>query len=188
MEIPHDRFIRLAGPDCFNKKPDYKGGGQGPSTAETFAAKGIYISPGDPNRQLKIRQFRERLLIQDDGKPNMLIMEHCKHFIRTIPTLCYDPDVDGDIDTDQEDHIFDSACHICMARPLSMELPRKRTTSYDRRIEALYEGDSDDEFERQHLRHTIQTDREYVGNYDFGDLDYFDDGDLPDNSDLVETT
>jgi len=31
--------IRLAGKDSFNKKPDYQGGGQGPSTAEVFAAR-----------------------------------------------------------------------------------------------------------------------------------------------------
>lgn len=26
-----------------------------------------------------------------------------------------------DIDTDQEDHIYDEACHICMARPLKQD-------------------------------------------------------------------
>ena len=35
--IDKRQIIRLAGPDCFNKKPDYRGGGQGPSTAEVFS-------------------------------------------------------------------------------------------------------------------------------------------------------
>ena len=35
-------IVRLAGHDCWNKKPDYKGGGQGPSTAEVFSRYGLY--------------------------------------------------------------------------------------------------------------------------------------------------
>jgi hypothetical protein len=58
--------VRKAGPDCWNKKPDYKGGGQGPSTAEAFAAKEIYLTPGDPNRRQKINQFRARLEVPRD--------------------------------------------------------------------------------------------------------------------------
>jgi hypothetical protein len=50
LGISNSAIIRLAGPDCWNKKPDYKGGGQGPSTEEVFSGYGIYMSPGDPSR------------------------------------------------------------------------------------------------------------------------------------------
>jgi hypothetical protein len=111
---------RLAGPDCFNKKPNYQGGGQGPSTAEVFRGYGINMRPGDPDRKLKIRQFRERLKLPDSefDMPKMVVYESCKQFIRTIPYLAMDEDVPEDIDTDQEDHIYDEACHIAMSRPL----------------------------------------------------------------------
>jgi len=127
LKIRGRNILRLAGPDCFNKKPDYKGGGQGPSTAEVFAEHGIFLSPGDPSRELKIRQFRERLAIpkNDAGeqidRPMLQVYSTCKEFIRTIPTLCMDEAKPEDIDTDQEDHIYDEACHICMARPINVK-------------------------------------------------------------------
>ncbi len=112
-------IIRIAGSDCFNKKPDYKGGGQGPSTAEVFRNKGIILRPGDPNRKLKIRQLRERLKIPEIGMPMMLIAKNCEHFWRTVCDLVVDENNIEDVDTDAEDHVYDEACHVCMARPLS---------------------------------------------------------------------
>ncbi len=112
-------ITRLAGPDCFARKPDYRGGGQGPSTAETFAAAGLYLSPGDPSRTVKIRQFHERLRPRDDGPPMLVVYDVCEQFIRTIPSLVTDRHNVEDIDTNAEDHIYDEACHVCMARPLA---------------------------------------------------------------------
>jgi len=66
---------RIAGQDCFRKKPNYQGGGQGPATADEFEAyckradvrkkygEGADLSlfPGDDTRETKIRQVRNRL-------------------------------------------------------------------------------------------------------------------------------
>jgi hypothetical protein len=74
LGIPLHRPIRLAGHDCWNKKPDYKGGGQGKSTAEIFGEYGIYLTKGDSERSLKIRQFRERLRVvaaEEGEEPQM---------------------------------------------------------------------------------------------------------------------
>lgn len=126
------RIVRIAGPDCFQKRPDYRGGGQGPSTFEVFAQKGIYLQCGDPNRELKLRQFRERLRIPRDERgeivelPKMLIYENCEHFIRTIPTLTQDKNNLEDIDQQGEDHVFDESSHICMARPVSQRISDTR--------------------------------------------------------------
>ena len=102
------KITRLCDPTCMNKKPDYKGGGQGPSTAHEFAKLGILMRPGDPSRKLKIRQFRERLSIPEDPKqrPMMQIYDTCRHFIATIPSLCMDDYDPEDIDSDQHDHCF----------------------------------------------------------------------------------
>jgi hypothetical protein len=124
MGLSGRAITRLAGPDCFAKRPDYKGGGQGPSTAETWATLGVHISPGDPARAIKIRQFRERLRVKKDSngkmieRPMLVACKTCKHFIRTIPTLALDTNNMEDIDTDQEDHVYDEACHVVMARPM----------------------------------------------------------------------
>ena len=143
MGIDKRHIIRLAGPDCFQRKPNYQGGGQGKSTAEVFGEHGIYMAPGDPSRELKIRQFRERLRVvrDEDGNitssPMLQVYSTCKHFIRTIPALCMDELNPEDIDTDQEDHIYDEACHIFMSRPLAVDPPTPRKSEYDRRIDRL---------------------------------------------------
>jgi hypothetical protein len=187
LGIDRRDIFRLSGPDCFNKKPDYKGGGQGPSTAEEFARQGLYLAPGDPSRQLKIRQFRERLRVPDDGTmPMLVVYSICEQFIRTLPLIQTDDNNVEDVSTKGEVHHYDAAAIMCMARPIAMELTPTLKNSYDRRIEALYEGTGDDEFERQQLRETVQTNREYDDIFDFGDLEYFEDGDR-ENDDLMET-
>jgi hypothetical protein len=137
--------IRLAGPDCFAKRPDTKGGGQGPSTAMEFRAIGdamqwpLHFRPGDPSRVLKIRQFQTRLQVPTDGTAPMLqVTENCEHFIRTIPLLQFDEKNPEDIDSDGEDHVYDESCHAMMlykmatlwdtAEPVEKNLPPKDMT------------------------------------------------------------
>ena len=134
MNIWGLNITRLAGHDCFAKRPDYKGGGQGPSTAEVFAAKGIYLVVGDPTRHLKIRQFRERLRVpKDDSRPMLMVYSSCKQFIRTIPNLVMDEHNIEDVDTKGEDHVYDEACLICMARPLKAAAPAKPKPTMEER-------------------------------------------------------
>jgi len=117
---------RLAGPDCFAKRPDYRGGGQLPPTAEAFARYGIILRPGDPSRQSKIRQFRERLRIRRDEngavleRPMLQVYESCAQFWRTMPALCIDEEHPEDVDSEQEDHVFDEAALALQARKLNI--------------------------------------------------------------------
>lgn len=137
--------IRLAGPDCFAKKPDYRGGGQGPSTAEVFAGAGLFLAPGDPSRVAKIRQFHERLRPREDGPPMLQVFETCEHFIRTIPQLVADRRNVEDIDTTGEDHVYDEACHACMARPLAAGQSKTAAKAAARIIDAVTENGEPEE-------------------------------------------
>lgn len=130
-------IIRLSGTDCFNKKPDYKGGGQGPSTAEVFSQHGLYLAPGDPSRILKIRQVHERLRLFDDMPPMLQVYDTCEQLIRTLPDLQADEHNIEDVDSNGEDHLYDALALMCMARPISMEKPKPRKSEYDRRIDEL---------------------------------------------------
>jgi len=127
LKVYNQRIQRLCDPTCFNKKPDYRGGGQMPSTAEVFMNEGLILSPGDPSRALKYRQFHEHLRVPRDendnvnGVPMLQVYASCNHFIRTIPALILDENNIEDIDTDSEDHVFDEACHIMMQRPVKAE-------------------------------------------------------------------
>jgi len=147
----HTLVQRICGPDCFQKKPNYQGGGQGPSTSETFAKVGqqenyqFIWRVGDPSRTLKIRQFHERLRSKDqDGnpiQPMMRVYNTCTHFFRTISALVQDEHKVEDIDTKGEDHQFDEACHIMMARPLKLPEEKAKLSQYDKRLIKLERGD-----------------------------------------------
>ena len=50
------------------------------------------------------------------------VFHTCKHFIRTLPNLVYDESNVEDIDTRQEDHIYDECRYVLMENPIS---PRK---------------------------------------------------------------
>ncbi len=123
FHIEDKEIIEIGGQDCFSKKADYKGGGQGPSTAEIFREYGIKLRPGDARRDLKLRQFHSRLRIPEDENelPMLVVYDTCEQFRRTIPLLQTDPLNVEDIDTAMEDHIYDEACHLCMARPMGVD-------------------------------------------------------------------
>ncbi len=107
-------YLRLADPTVFNRKPDTVGGGQGESTAAVFARVGVMLRPGDPSRKVKFRQMSARLKTR-----TLVVMDTCKHFIRTVPDLPLDDRTLDDVDTDAEDHCYDEAAHACMEVPLS---------------------------------------------------------------------
>jgi len=178
MGIWQRGHIRLAGHDCFMKKPDTKGGGQGPSTAEEFAPFGVHLTVGDSTRHLKIRQFHQRLDIPDDGsKPMVQIYDTCQDgFIRTIPLLQADGKNIEDVDSNMECHSYDSACHVFMARPIGMEIRKPKKNWFERRIDAItspvpgeegqdweeYYGEEDNRFMEQAGEHEID---EYYDEY-----------------------
>lgn len=120
IDLKPDRILfRFAGHDCFARRPNPFGGGQGPSTAEVFAGHGLTLIPGDPDRRLKLRQFHNRLTVPEDGsRPMIQVYRTCDQFIRTIPDLVVDKNNMEDVDTKGEDHIYDEACHIMMSRPI----------------------------------------------------------------------
>lgn len=125
MGITERNIIRILSPDCFSKKPDYRGGGQGKATAEVFRDHGLVGHPGDADRVKKVRQFHERLRITD-GPPMLQVYERCKDFIRTIPLLQQDELNIEDIDTDGEDHPFDEICFLLLARPIGEKKAEKK--------------------------------------------------------------
>ncbi len=125
MGIAGRAIIRLADPTCMNRKADYVHGGQAPSTAAVFAEAGLYLRAGNADRRQKIRQFRERMAIPKDANdrasgqlPMLVVYPGCAQFIRTVPALAMDSENPEDIDTEQEDHIYDEACHAVMDRPI----------------------------------------------------------------------
>ncbi|MBC8184295.1 MAG: Terminase-like family protein [Bacteriovoracaceae bacterium] len=184
-------IIRYTGHDSFSKKPDYKGGGQGKSTAEIFTEHDIHLIKADPNRLLKIRQFRERLKTPVNSKneptgdmPMLLVYDTCHHFIRTIPTLQTNIKKIEDINDKHpvEDHCYDSVTQICMARPLAITLPATKSAMTDKRIDNLKRGirTVEDEYTIHAKQEEIETEKDLYANIYGQDPEYVDweEGDL----------
>jgi hypothetical protein len=182
---PSRKVTYILSPDCFSRKPDYKGGGQGPSTSEVFARYGLHSTPGDATRDQKIKQFHERLRLPRDESvaPMFQIFDSCTQFIRTVPLLQQDQHNPEDVDTKLEDHIYDEQALLFMARPLSLELPPEAMTSYDRRIDELKRGE-DDKYTRVA---TIAAEREMQA-FEGDEWEHLEGADYDDgNRDLIST-
>ena len=82
----------------------------------------LFWTPGDHTRLAGKMQMHYRLAFDGEGRPMFQVFDTCKHFIRTIPNLVYDETNVEDIDTMQEDHIYDECRYVMMENPIS---PRK---------------------------------------------------------------
>ncbi|MBQ3481513.1 MAG: phage terminase large subunit [Oscillospiraceae bacterium] len=91
---------------------------RGESIAETAARCGVYFSPGDNKRIPGWMQLHYRLQFDENGFARMYVFSNCRAFIRTLPTLVYDPHRPEDLDTAGEDHAADETRYLCMSRPV----------------------------------------------------------------------
>ena len=103
-----------------------KDGVIGPSTAEEMSREGCHWIKADNDRIGGKRQVHARLRLQDDGRPSIHIFNTCKDFWRTFPLLREDEDNPEDVDTKQEDHVYDEVRYACAFRPIR---PQKREAS-----------------------------------------------------------
>lgn len=87
---------------------------RGESVAAQMEEAGVFFSPGDHQRIAGKMQCHYRLDFDDTGHSMFYVFDTCKHFIRTIPSLVYDERSVEDIDTTQEDHIYDEWRYLCM--------------------------------------------------------------------------
>lgn len=84
----------------------------GPSAREQLARAGVPNLAADNNRVAGWQQMYDRLA---DGQ--LVVMDGCRDFIRTIPMLRAADKNPEDIEKGGEDHIGDEARYACMSRP-----------------------------------------------------------------------
>ena len=89
----------------------------GPSLAELFLKRGVVLRRADNSRLVGYAQVRQRIAGDEDG-PMLYVTKNCHDgFWRTLPDLVMDERHPEDVDTDQEDHAYDSVRYACMSRP-----------------------------------------------------------------------
>lgn len=88
------------------------------SIAEMMERAGVYFEKGKNNRLAGKMQVHYRLAFDDEGIPMLYVFDTCKHMIRTLPQLRYDPVNPEDVDTRQEDHLYDAMKYFLMSDPI----------------------------------------------------------------------
>jgi hypothetical protein len=106
------KIIGIADPAIFAEN-----GGE--SIGASMERVGVCFDHADHERIAGKMQCHYRLAFDEFGIPMFYVFRSCKEFIRTIPSLVYDETKVEDIDTDQEDHIYDEWRYVMMEHPLN---------------------------------------------------------------------
>ena len=79
----------------------------------------VWFEKGRNSRLDGKMQVHHRLAFDPSGRPGLYVFDTCRHFIRTVPDLVYDSVNVEDVDTAQEDHIYDELRYVCMENPVA---------------------------------------------------------------------
>ena len=124
---------RIADASIWGKHPEFrKQEARGPKINDDFIAEVVYFQKSDRDRPAGKLQVHKRLkpIIELDKETGeivsqsaMLMVAHsCNSFWRTMALLCADPKNPDDVNTKQEDHVYDEVRYACMSRPLSPKM------------------------------------------------------------------
>lgn len=120
-----NKIYGIADPAIWNSTGSSEG-----SIAEMMERCGVFFSKGNNERLAGKMQVHYRLTFDGDGVPMIYFFENCRNIIRTLPMLVYDSMNPEDVDTRQEDHLYDALKYFLMSSPIA---PRgnKAVQSYD---------------------------------------------------------
>lgn len=77
-------------------------------SADEYAAVGVPLTKGDNDRINGKRKVDRALALLPDGRPGLVIFNHCGNLIRTMGLLIYDEKNPEDVCGDMEDHAYDA--------------------------------------------------------------------------------
>ena len=86
--------------------------------------EGVYFEKGKNDRLAGKMQVHYRLAFDNNGVPMMYVFSSCRNMIRTLPMLRYGSVNPEDVDTRQEDHLYDAMKYFLMSDPIA---PRIRS-------------------------------------------------------------
>jgi len=127
---------RYADPSIWHPRPEFrKKEAQGMTIDEDFSRAGVHFVKADNDRLHGKLQVHKRLQLapqidKETGEvthddPQLQVFNNCHGFWRTMPQMVESKKNPDDVDTTQEDHVYDELRYFCMARPIA---PRKTET------------------------------------------------------------
>ena len=111
------------------------------SIAEMMEREGVYFEKGKNHRLSGKMQVHYRLAFDEEGLAMLYVFDTCKHMIRTLPQLRYDPISPEDVDTRQEDHLYDAMKYFLMSDPIA---PREQMAPKPTGYNPLFDEKSPD--------------------------------------------
>lgn len=79
------------------------------TSAEEYGHEGVFLSKANNDRIQGKRNFDRVLANLPDGRPGFQIFDTCTHLLDQLGSLVHSKNNPEDVDTDQEDHAYDSA-------------------------------------------------------------------------------
>lgn len=120
-EEPDTTITGYADPAIWNSTGSEEG-----SIAEMMEREGVFFEKGKNNRLAGKMQVHYRLSFDDEGISRLYVFENCRNMIRTLPQLYYDPVNPEDVDTRQEDHLYDALKYFLMSDPIPPRMTEKK--------------------------------------------------------------
>ena len=120
--------IRVADPACWS--PTMRQNKViGPSFQEDATKHGLFFLKADNDRIRGKQQLHQRLQMDNETDPRtgevtrewprLVVFNSCEHWWRTMTELRESPKNPEDVDTEQEDHLYDCTRYLCMSRPIT---------------------------------------------------------------------
>lgn len=111
--------------------PSIWDGSRGDSIAIQMEKRGVHFLPAENARLPGKMQVHEKLAFDPEGRPGMQAFKTCRHFIRTVPALTYDPYRVEDVDTRCEDHAYDAMRYFLTVSPKARKVKPIKVPVYD---------------------------------------------------------
>lgn len=109
------QIVGIADPAIWNSTGSSEG-----SIADMMEKCGVYFEKGNHDRLAGKMQVHYRLAFDEEGLPMIYFFNTCKNIIRTLPQLRYDSLRPEDVDTCQEDHLYDALKYFLMSNPIAV--------------------------------------------------------------------
>lgn len=129
-EKPGEKIrTRIADPSIWNQMPDGRRNEvRGGSVNEDMMSQGVFFLKADNDRTQGKLQVHKRLTLEEEINTDtgevtkegaqFFAFTDQKHFWRCMQEMREDPKNPDDVDTDQEDHIYDEFRYSCMFKPV----------------------------------------------------------------------
>ena len=120
--------MRVADPSIFHATPGFRRKECiGETISDDMSGQGLFFIKADNDRINGKQQVHRRLALIETVDSEGVVEEHpqffafnnCTHFWRTMMEIQENPSNPEDVDTKQEDHIYDCLRYMCMARPVT---------------------------------------------------------------------